>query len=298
MDKKKVIIVTHSSKFHTDDVFAVATLFLALEKEFEIEVIRSREKEVIEKGDFIVDTGGIYDSEKNKFDHHQIGAAGVRENGIPYASFGLVWKKYGEIVCGDVIVARQIDEKLVQPIDANDSGIQTFSVKIPGVYPYEVRSVVNSFLPTWDEGMNQSSQAFMQAVEFAKGLLLREIKRHVSSLKAKEIVRKTYIETEDKRLIVFDGFYSAGKHIGEFPEPLFIVFPDVDGKWILEAILVEPESFVYRKLLPEAWAGKTGAELEKVTGVVGGTFCHNHRYIAVAKTREAILKMAEIALNS
>jgi uncharacterized UPF0160 family protein len=38
--------------------------------------------------------------------------------------------------------------------------------------------------------------------------------------------------------------------------------------------------------------------LEKITGVAGAIFCHNARFMAVAKTKEAILKLSEIALNS
>jgi len=55
---------------------------------------------------------------------------------------------------------------------------------------------------------------------------------------------------------------------------------------------------LYRKFLPKSWAGKKDMDLEEVTGIKGATFCHNHLFMAVAKTKEAILKMAEIALNS
>ena len=47
--KNKITIVTHSSKFHPDDVFGVATLMLLLEKENDITVIRSRDPEIISK---------------------------------------------------------------------------------------------------------------------------------------------------------------------------------------------------------------------------------------------------------
>ena len=77
-------IITHNGGFHTDDVFAVATLLIFLGEE-ETEVIRSRDPEIIKTGDFVVDTGFIYDPEKNLFDHHQIEGAGERGNGIPYA---------------------------------------------------------------------------------------------------------------------------------------------------------------------------------------------------------------------
>ena len=92
MNKTK--LVTHNNSFHADDVFATATLLLVLKKNIdEVEIIRTRDRSLFESGDYVYDTGGIYDEEKNRFDHHQEGMAGERENGIPYSSFGLVWKK-------------------------------------------------------------------------------------------------------------------------------------------------------------------------------------------------------------
>ncbi len=58
--KNKITIVTHSSKFHADDVFAVATLMLLLEKDHEITVVRSRDPDVAFHADYVVDTGFVY----------------------------------------------------------------------------------------------------------------------------------------------------------------------------------------------------------------------------------------------
>ena len=60
---------------------------------------RTRDEERITKADYVFDVGGIYDPSINRFDHHQPGGAGKRENDIPYAAFGLVWKTYGPILC-------------------------------------------------------------------------------------------------------------------------------------------------------------------------------------------------------
>jgi uncharacterized UPF0160 family protein len=42
----------------------------------------------------------------------------------------------------------------------------------------------------------------------------------------------------------------------------------------------------------------TDEALEEASGVRGAKFCHNARFIAVASTREAILKMAELAVEA
>ena len=59
----KIKIITHNAGFHTDDVFAVATLQLLLGDK--TEVIRTRDEEIIQSGDYVVDVGGIYDEDNN-----------------------------------------------------------------------------------------------------------------------------------------------------------------------------------------------------------------------------------------
>src|SRR3989338_11391159 len=112
MMSKQVVIATHNGVFHSDDVFAVASLLALLEATPAVStVIRTRDEDLIRKADFVVDVGGIYDAEKNRFDHHQEGGAGKRlsaragENTIPYAAFGLVWLKFGGQIAGSETVA-------------------------------------------------------------------------------------------------------------------------------------------------------------------------------------------------
>lgn len=290
-------IVTHNSKFHADDVFAVATLLLVLEKEGKTpDVIRTRDTEILKNAEFVLDVGGVYDPEINRFDHHQDGGAGERENGIPFASFGLVWKKFGEKLCGGIEVSEKIDQKLVQLIDAGDNGIKTTQSIVKNVEPYEFNSLVDAFNPSWKEE-DESDKAFMQIVDYAKNLLIREIKKTQDKFEARDIVVDAYNKSEDKRVIVFDRHYPANDFLNKFPEPLFEIFPKVDGTWAMQTIRDNPDSFVDRKQLPKNWAGMRDLELEKITGVEGSVFCHRNLFYAVAKTKEGILKLAEIALK-
>ncbi len=296
--KKKITIVTHNSKFHTDDVFGVATLMLVLEKNHEVNIVRTRDEKIITEADYVVDVGFLYDPEKNRFDHHQEGGAGKRENGIPYASFGLVWKQYGEKISGNKEIADKIDSVLVQGIDAGDNGIQIVSPIFEDIYPYEFGNFIHSLNPSWKEGTDQVDKIFLQAVDYSKLILSRLITRKSDKLEAKKIVEKIYNESLDKRLIVLDRYYPANDFLIQFPEPLFIVFPQEDTTWTLKTIKNNSESFIDRKGLPASWAGKRDFQLEKVTGVAGSIFCHINLFIAIAQTKEAILKLADIALNS
>src|SRR3989338_10478532 len=170
----KVKIVTHNASFHTDDVFAVATLQIFL-KDVATEVIRTRDPEIIKTSDFIVDVGGIHDEKLKRFDHHQFGGAGERENKIPYASFGLVWKAYGEKITGNKSIADSIDKKLVQYVDAIDNGIDVSKSIFPDVDPYIIQNIAFAFSPTWKEKNYDTLEAFNTLVSLAKKLLEREI---------------------------------------------------------------------------------------------------------------------------
>ncbi len=288
---KNKILVTHESTFHADDLFATATLSILLNDN--IEIIRTRDSEAIKKADYVYDVGGIYDPLKNRFDHHQKGGAGARENGIPYAAFGLVWKTYGEKICGSKKVADRIDESLVQAIDAEDNGLNTY--KVEGVAgPYLIQGVINAFRPTWKESEEYDKQ-FFEILEFVKIFLKRKIKKTKDAVEAESFVIKAYQEAEDKRLIILDDQYPWRKTFMEYPEPLYVIVPKVD-KWNVYTVSKESGSFENRKSLPETWAGLRDEELAKVTGVPDATFCHNGRFIAVSKSKEGAIALAKIAL--
>lgn len=293
----KIKIVTHNSKFHTDDIFAVATLMLVLGED-NVEVIRSRDPEVIKTGDYVVDVGLVHDHDLHRYDHHQEGGAGKRDNGVPYASFGLVWKHFGEQICGNTDLANRIDQLLVQPIDAGDNGVKTFNKTIDGVNPYTIGAFLDTYNPSWKNEDNIRIKEFLIAVSHAKDLLKRIIVKEKDYFEADKLVVDLYNMAEDKRLIVMDKYLPSNETLCRFPEPLFTVYPQGDGKWVIKGLKCDEESFDYRKYLPKSWSGKNGEELEKISGVVGANSCHNALFIATAKTKEAVFKMAEIALNS
>jgi uncharacterized UPF0160 family protein len=51
------------------------------------------------------------------------------------------------------------------------------------------------------------------------------------------------------------------------------------------------------KKLPKAWMGKRDKELAEVTGVIDVVFCHTGRFIAVAKSLDGIMKLAQLAIE-
>ena len=297
-------LVTHNGSFHTDDIFAAATLEMYLEKQGEsFEVIRTRDEEIIKNADYVFDVGGIYNAEENRFDHHQKGGAGGRAkgdggNGIEYASFGLVWKKFGAELCGSQKAADLIDQKLVAPIDAHDNGIDLVENK-NAISPYFIQQAFLAMQPTWREEDTTDDEVFLKSVEIAKIILSREIIQAQDGVRAEEIVMSVYKNTQDKRIIILDKYYPFEYILQNFPEPLFVICPSrtIKDKWSAKAVREDPKTFKNRKDFPKSWAGLRDEELQKVSGVSDAIFCHRALFLAVAKSKEGAIALARKALG-
>jgi uncharacterized UPF0160 family protein len=284
-------VVTHNGKFHPDDVFAVATIML-VEGNENVTVVRTREKAVISGADWVVDVGGEYDPERLRFDHHQLGAP-VRENGIDYAAFGLVWRHYGEQVCGSKAVADAREEKLVQPIDAGDVGRQLYEVNELGIRPNELNDVISSYLPPWQSELDFDEQ-FLLAVDFAVAYLKRLIGRREAKERMKTLAIELYDKAPDKEVIVTEVGVSASEFI-EYGDVVAVVMPDHtrEGYWVVTLVPIEDGSYEYKKTFPKSWGGLRDEELAKESGIKGAQFCHKNRFIFVANSKEAALKATE-----
>ncbi len=302
--KEKITIVTHNIKFHADDIFAIAALKLALNDK-EISVIRTRDEKWLKKGDYIIDVGGVYDSENNKFDHHQIGGAGERDNGIPYAGFGLVWKKFGKQICDSDEIASRIDEKLVQYIDAGDNGVDISKPIFQGVRAYTVNDIINLYIPKWKETSKNIDEEFFKAVAWAQTILEREIETARYWIEAEKIVDEHYKKAEDKRLIIFHdkennfGRMVIASKLLQYPEPLYaVVYRRADAKsWQTVAINKDSNTYDIRKPFPKSWQGLRDKELADITGVSDAIFCHRNGFMCVAKSKDGAIKLAELALE-
>ena len=107
--KKDAKAFTHGGKFHADDVFSSALLLY-----INPEIVISRGNKVPEDFD-----GIVFDIGRGRYDHHQKDSR-VRENGVPYAAFGLLWEVLGKEILGEEL-AEKMDESFIQPLDINDN---------------------------------------------------------------------------------------------------------------------------------------------------------------------------------
>jgi uncharacterized UPF0160 family protein len=292
-------IITHGGAFHTDEIFAVATLMLRLKGE-KVTVVRTRDESLFPTADYVVDVGGVLNPEGGRFDHHQQGGAGSHSNGIPYASFGLVWKEFGIELCGgNDTVAKNIETKIVSSVDAFDNGVSISTNLHKDIYPYSIGQFFGTFLPSFSGNKEDYDTAFNACVNIAKELLEREITKALERVTLERIVEDIYQKTEDKRVIVLDKKYPWESSLVKFPEPLYVVYSNTENNnWNAKAVPADNNTlFSVRKKFPESWAGKRGEALVAETGVADAIFCHNARFIAVAESKEGILELVRQALD-
>ncbi|MCK5664844.1 MAG: MYG1 family protein [Thiotrichaceae bacterium] len=283
-------IATHNGNFHADDVFSIAALKSIFPS---FKLIRTRNLELIGKSDIVIDVGGEYAPEIDRFDHHQRGGAGERENGIPYSSFGLIWQKYGLEICqGNQDVANAVDTGLVSTIDAIDCG------HVEGVSKgISLSQTISMFNPTWQEESHFDT-CFDEAVDFASRVLTRFIASAKGGISAKKIVAKAIDNADDPRVIVLEKYTPWKRTVHALSEEaLYVIYPSQTGQWRIQTVPVELGSFEDRKSLPKQWAGLSDNELKEVTGIDDAMFCHNGLFIAGAESFESAIKMASIALK-
>lgn len=298
--KKNKICVTHNGAFHVDDLFATATLSIL--NHGNIKVIRTRDQNLFDKGDYVYDVGGENDPEKNKFDHHQRGGGGVRTNGIPYSSFGLIWKKYGEEICGSKKVADKIDERIVQSIDAKDNGVDIYVPKIAGIDPYSVNAIFMAFYPTWKEDKLNVDKIFKKQVLKIIPLLLREIKIAQDDIGGEEIIKDAYDKSDNKEIIILEKpfpRYLIQDVLPNFKEPIYFIYPSsYDNTWKVECVRRDITTMESRKLFPESWRGlmNNDHKLKELSDVDDFVFCHQSGFFAHVKSKEGAIKLAQKAL--
>lgn len=143
--QKNASAFTHSGKFHADDVFSAA-LLLYLNPEITI----TRGNQVPENYE-----GLVFDIGRGQYDHHQKNSR-IRDNGVPYAAFGLLWEKLGPEILGEEL-ALKFDESFVQPLDINDNTGEK----------NELATLIGNFNPGWDS-KSSNDEAFFQAVSVAR----------------------------------------------------------------------------------------------------------------------------------
>ncbi len=282
MKEMKHCAMTHGGKFHADDVFSAALLRILYP---EIAIVRA----FTIPDDF---DGIVFDMGFGTFDHHQEDSE-VRENGVPYAAFGLLWRTLGQ----DVLIrvgcpaelaeeeALRFDANFVQPLDESDNtGCK-----------HELASVISTFNASWD--MEEcADECFEEAVSFATIILEKRFDSILSAQRAKTMVEEALENMADA--IVVLPQYAPWKKILVPSDAKFVVYPSQRGGFSAQVIPIDLESNVAKCLFPLAWAGKSESELPKISGIDTLRFCHKGRFLITTGCLADVLRACKLAQES
>ena len=259
-DAAQACFICHNGRFHADDVFST----VLLGKVFGPVISLARISDIPDEIDPNVI---IYDIGGGRFDHHQSGGNGSRPNGIPYASFGLLWIAFGKTFCEQYDLDYEYIfpefDKFIEGIDAYDNG--WFHNKTP---IQNISNCIALFNSTWEDcEASDNNAAFARAADFAEIVFDNVISSIVSRSHAFTELSKT-LKTADSDTLYLSRYipYSACPElIGRIN---FIVYPSERGGYNLQ-IINRHYSF-HPDLL-----GLTGKELRIKTGIKSAIFVHN-----------------------
>lgn len=281
-------LITHAKNFHADDVFSTALLAVLTKREtYELNVIRSNYpyKELSE--DILNDPENImYDIGRGKFDHHQADSP-VRENGIKYAAFGLLWKEFG-----DWDKYPDFDRDFVSKIDDHDNGGKM----------NEMSLVIRSFNPSSMElnGLSEEEQIkiydrqFYKAVAFAKDYIDNLFKNYDELNHSKEYIEKNaefFLWTKDlsgkKTIMILPEYVGKLDDIilDYYKDVVAVIYPSNRGGYAAKVIPKDKNTMESYYTFPYIWCG---AEPDNLPSDV--QFCHKSGFLATFKT----LEMAEM----
>ena len=292
-DIKEANGITHNGTMHADEVFATAFLSLYFGS---FKVIRVSEVPIDISPNTLV-----YDIGKGKFDHHQSDAR-VRDNGIKYSSFGLLFEEFGIDFLKKMklkntkAIYNYFVKDFIEGIDAIDNGIfpdmkANYKVKT-------VSDIIKIYNPSYLSNDSEDEQ-FIKAINLAESILTEELKNVAGKVEAGNKVKKLLNKTKGP-LLILDEYLPyeetvltslAGKNIK------FVIYPSNRGGYGIKTVPISTTDKTSRVYFPKSWGGLSNSDLEEVTGIKGSLFCHTNRFLMTVSTLDTAKKIAEIALD-
>lgn len=295
-------LVTHDGLFHADEVLASVVLTDLFPR---ARLVRSRDPAWTgpAPGRIVFDVGGIFDPAARAFDHHQADGP-LRADGVAFSSFGLIWQEYGRAWLrgpraagpeeADALHAI-LDRSLVHGIDLCDNGSPA-----PGCgTDHHLSSIIEAFWPDFDDSRPQAMEdAFASALALGRSVLSNRARQAAGRLRAARIVEECLARHDGGPVLVLPRIMPWEDTVREkgADHILFAAMPR-GADWTLAAMRKTAGGFESRTDLPAAWGGLEGEALARASGIPEAVFVHRRLFFAVARTREAILRMAEAALE-
>lgn len=298
-------LITHSGPFHADELLSFVLLSDLLG---DTKLVRTRDEAIIGSAgeDAIVfDVGGIYDAAARRYDHHQRGRA-ERAPGQPYSSFGLVWLHHGRDYLRQVVgvpedhledVWAAIDESFVSVIDAADNGTIEGN-NHPALHHMSLSTILEDLREDFDDDADGAeTAAFLDAAVVARAVLRSRARRTAATRRARSIVEDAIANRARPELLELPRGMNYLPHVlGAGADDILYAIAPKGGEWQVTAVNKALDTYDLRKPFPKDWSGKRNGDLARVTDVPDAVFCHLNLFIAVAKSREGAMRLADLAL--
>lgn len=317
---------THNGTFHCDE--ALACFIIRLTDKFSAaNVFRTRDTQVLDSLDAVVDVGGVYDPSRDRFDHHQKGFSEVFGHGYStkLSSAGLVYKHYGlEIIAKEIHLDKghpdayklfvAVYKSFIEAIDAIDNGVGQYDVDIPPNYVNNtsLSSRIGRLNLDWtdpDQSVERENEAFQRAMSLAGNEFVESIHFHAKSwLPARSVVMDCLATRKDVdssgEIILLPKPCPWKLHIFELEEEMkidpsikYVIYQDDrSSNWRVQAVAVSPDKYQSRKPLLSHWRGLTGEELCEVAAIPECIFVHMSGFIGANRSYEGALTMAKASL--
>lgn len=296
-------IVTHDKSFHADDVLAVAVCKLLWPQ---ATVLRTRDKIQPAPNVLVLDVGGVYDPDKNLFDHHQQSFDKCRPaSTVPYSSAGLIWHHFGKdllVKCFKIQpdfvdeVWQYLDTEFFFPVDCIDNGI-VVAGPAQTQYSYLMSALNLDRHLAYDE--KAQGDLFLQAVDITQRFLKGIVAEQQFSLESKAVVETCYNTRVHPFIVEMPMGVDGILHLATKPDVLFCIYPRKDNCWCAQAIPHNPKDYFSQRMpFPQEWAGLMDDQLDAKTGLTGGIFCHKSQFLLIAKTKQNLMDMVHKVLEA
>ncbi|XP_019870916.1 MYG1 exonuclease isoform X2 [Aethina tumida] len=326
-------IGTHGGVFHCDEVLACFMLKQLPEYEYG-EIIRTRDPQILNTCDIVVDVGAEYNPQNHRYDHHQrefhetlstvLPDIGVSKN-IKLSSAGLIYAHFGQDVIASILKKAKVEtpedskkyiylhvyDSFVEEMDAIDNGIPMYPIGDP---LYRINTHLSARVHRLNPDDEASNAEIMKCFNKAMDLVGAEFKEVVlEAAKTWWPARIAIQEAVENRAQVYpsgeiilleqrqpwkDHLACLEREMGIEGRVKFCIFKDKADSWRVQGIPVEPGSFICRVFLRSDWHGVRDEVLSRISGIPDAIFCHSTGFIGGCKSREGAIEMAIKSLQA
>jgi len=327
---------THSGSFHMDEVLGCVMLTKYTQEFKDAKIVRSRDEQLLNTFDIVIDVGRVYDAERYRFDHHQKEFTGTfNENyTIKLSSAGLVYKHFGKEIVRNLaeqllakyeetlildeenlaLVYQRLYDNFILSVDAIDNGENQYPSDVQPKYKVksDLGSRIGRLNPASYEKNVSFDERFFEAMKIADEELIYQVREIVlgwltARVQVEAAFNARHQVHESGEIILFerpcawkDPIFEIEKKYNAAGQVKFVLFKDTSGGegWRVQAVPTSAGGFTNRKSLRKDWCGVSRDEAAKNSGLDDIVFCHANGFIGGARSYESALKMAILSIQA